>query len=67
MAGATWVRVEGQEMVACYCCGKQVDPATLVRFHEHPNQGVCAGCATYLHRRAVAAEREARRPFWRRS
>jgi hypothetical protein len=51
------VRVEGQQMVACYCCGKQLTAATLVRFHEHPNHGVCAGCAAYLHQRAAATER----------
>jgi hypothetical protein len=55
------------EYLMCYCCGKRVDESSLVRFHEHPAEGVCAGCAEFLHKRSVAAGRMRSWPWWRRS
>lgn len=40
---------------ACWCCGDRHREADLVRLGEHPEVGVCADCARFLHRRAVAA------------
>ena len=56
----------GRELVSCYCCGKSVDAVGLTRFHEHPAEGVCAGCAAFLYKRSVAAGRALKGPWWRR-
>lgn len=44
----------------CWCCGNSFDEADLSRLGSHPEVGVCAGCAQWLHRRARSAS-EARR------
>jgi hypothetical protein len=56
----------GGELLTCYCCGKSVGASDVVRFHEHPAEGVCAGCAAFLYKRSVAAGRVQRWP-WRRA
>ena len=36
----------------CWCCGQAYPEADLVRLGQHPEVGVCARCAHWLHRRA---------------
>jgi hypothetical protein len=51
---------EGPGDVACWCCGKRYGESQLVRLGEHPEAGVCFGCAHFLHQRARAREDAAR-------
>lgn len=44
--------------LACYCCGGSFDAADLVRFSRHPQDGVCAGCAAWLHERSLPVTRK---------
>jgi len=37
----------------CWCCGTGYPEAELVRLGQHPEVGVCLGCARWLRRRAV--------------
>lgn len=37
---------------ACWCCGNTFEERELTRLGTHPEVGVCAGCARWLHRRA---------------
>lgn len=47
----------------CWCCGNSFDEAALVRLADHPEVGLCARCAQWLHRRArLAAEASRRGP-----
>lgn len=39
---------------ACWCCGTPYSDADLVHLGQHPEVGICAGCARWLHRRAMA-------------
>jgi hypothetical protein len=66
MATVPDVPVVSQERVACYCCGESVDDSNVVRFDQHPRDGVCIGCAAWLHKRSLAIGHEIRPPFWRR-
>lgn len=45
-------QVEGP---VCWCCGTAFDEEHLVRLGNHPEVGVCGGCAQWLHRRSRAA------------
>jgi hypothetical protein len=38
---------------SCWCCSTQYPQAELVRLGQHPEVGVCLGCARWLQRRAV--------------
>ena len=40
------------ERAVCWCCGNTFDEDELSRLGSHPEVGVCAGCALWLHRRA---------------
>ncbi|GAB3069460.1 hypothetical protein GCM10027080_08530 [Pedococcus soli] len=46
---------------SCWCCGNTFDEADLSRLGSHPEVGVCAGCAQWLHRRARASAEVGRR------
>lgn len=46
------------EELACYCCGKSLNPSDLVRFERHSYDGVCIGCAAWLHERSLSVGRE---------
>lgn len=39
----------------CWCCGKPFGEQDLTRLGSHPEVGVCATCAVWLHRRARAS------------
>ena len=45
----------------CWCCGASVDEAHLTRLGNHPEVGLCAGCAQWVHRRARARVDRGRR------
>ncbi|MCA1675072.1 MAG: hypothetical protein LC799_23750 [Actinobacteria bacterium] len=54
--GDARVQPEQQERVpgmGCWCCGTEYPEADLVRLGQHPEVGVCLGCARWLQRRAV--------------
>ena len=38
----------------CWCCGHPCPEAELTRLGQHPEVGVCLGCAVFLKRRATA-------------
>lgn len=38
---------------SCWCCGTEYPETELVRLGQHPEIGVCLGCARWLQRRAV--------------
>lgn len=38
----------------CWCCGRLYHEASLTRLGQHPEVGVCLGCAVFLKRRATA-------------
>jgi hypothetical protein len=46
------VEPEQVERPTCWCCGNTFDDHDLTRLGAHPEVGVCAGCARWLHRRA---------------
>ena len=43
---------EQVEDPTCWCCGSTFSEEELVRLGDHPEVGVCPGCALWLHRRA---------------
>ena len=43
------------ERSACWCCGNTFEDQDLTRLGNHPEVGVCAGCARWLNRRARAS------------
>ena len=45
---------------SCWCCGNAFDERDLTRLGTHPEVGVCAGCAHWLHRRARSGADAAR-------
>ncbi len=45
----------------CWCCGAAVEEAALTRLGTHPEVGLCADCARWVHRRARAAAERGRR------
>ncbi|MBN9098171.1 MAG: hypothetical protein J0I49_08685 [Pseudonocardia sp.] len=38
----------------CWCCGRPYPETALTRLRQHPEVGVCLGCAVFLKRRATA-------------
>ena len=57
------VEHEQVQRPTCWCCGNTFDDAELTRLGAHPEVGVCAGCALWLHRRArFASDKGKRRP-----
>ncbi|WP_392544038.1 hypothetical protein [Oryzobacter telluris] len=38
----------------CWCCGSTVEESALTRLGNHPEVGLCAGCAQWVHRRSRA-------------
>lgn len=45
---------------ACWCCGGHFEEAELVRLGEHPEVGICLGCAVWVKRRAAIRRHEQR-------
>ncbi|MGH7743623.1 MAG: hypothetical protein ACREQ5_02210 [Candidatus Dormibacteria bacterium] len=39
---------------SCWCCARPYPDEQLTRLGEHPEVGVCLGCAVFLKRRATA-------------
>lgn len=52
MAAEAAVEHEQAERRTCWCCGNTFEERDLSRLGSHPEVGVCAGCAQWLHRRA---------------
>jgi hypothetical protein len=38
----------------CWCCGQRFSAERLVHLGNHPEVGVCLGCAHFLHQQAHA-------------
>ena len=53
-----------QEQVTCYCCGSPIEADNIVRFDRHPQDGVCIGCAAWLHDRSLPIVHRIHPPFW---
>ena len=58
---AAAVEREQAERPTCWCCGSTFAEQDLVRLGNHPEVGVCPGCAQWLHRRARSDADERRR------
>jgi len=54
------------DQTACFCCGQLFRAGDITRFDQHPDQGVCARCAEWLHNRSQPGSRNLNRPVWRR-
>jgi hypothetical protein len=54
------------DSVACFCCGQLLSVGDITPFDQHPDQGVCARCAEWLHNRSKPRSVESSRPTWRR-
>lgn len=61
MAAQVAVEDEQAERPSCWCCGNSFDEADLSRLGSHPEVGVCAGCALWLHRRPRSTAETGRR------
>ena len=46
---------ENTAAAACWCCGNPYPSTALITLDAHPETVVCRQCATYLGRRAKAA------------
>lgn len=55
------VEDERLEPPLCWCCGNAVEESGLTHLGAHPEVGVCAGCAHWLHRRARVTAASGRR------
>jgi len=64
MAALHDMPADTEDQVACYCCDRSVEDSDLVRFHKHPQHGVCIGCAAWLHKRSLSMVHEIHPPFW---
>lgn len=42
----------------CWCCGVEARDNELVHLGNHPEVGICPGCAHWVHRRATQLEDE---------
>ena len=58
---AQTVQGESGRLVECWCCGHRQRAEDVVRLGNHPEVGVCLGCAHFLHQRARGRE-DAQRP-----
>jgi len=59
---AVMAQEHGQVQIpSCWCCGNTFDERDLTRLGSHPEVGVCAGCASWLSRRARSAADAGRR------
>jgi hypothetical protein len=47
------------EWVACHCCGLSFPASRMVRFRNHPSDGLCVGCAEWLYACSRAIVRRA--------
>jgi hypothetical protein len=36
------------EWLPCYCCGRSFESANMVRFRDHPEDGLCVSCVAWL-------------------
>ncbi|WP_427384503.1 hypothetical protein [Janibacter sp. G56] len=61
MAAQAAVQDEQAQRPSCWCCGNTFDEQDLSRLGTHPEVGVCAGCAQWLHRRARSTAETGRR------
>jgi hypothetical protein len=52
--------------VPCYCCGTSIQADNLVRFAQHPEDGVCVGCATGLQTQSLPVIDKIHPPIWKR-
>ena len=55
------VQQQQADQPVCWCCGNTFEDSDLTRLGTHPEVGVCAGCAHWLHRRARSAADTRRR------
>ena len=44
----------------CWCCGQLYAREYIVHLGDHPEVGVCLGCAHFLHQQALSLEDETR-------
>ena len=49
---ATEVGDSGEAIGRCWCCGATVDETSLTRLGDHPEVGLCVGCARWVYRRS---------------
>jgi hypothetical protein len=49
--------------LACHCCGKHFPAQNVIRFHDHPDDGLCLGCLEWLHNRGRHLARRLN-PIW---
>lgn len=61
MAAQAALQDEQAHRPSCWCCGNTFDEQDLSRLGTHPEVGLCAGCAHWLHRRARSASEAGRR------
>jgi hypothetical protein len=54
------VEHEQAEQPFCWCCGNTFEESDLTRLGNHPEVGVCARCAQWLHRRARSPDQRGR-------
>jgi hypothetical protein len=52
---------DAAERFECWGCGSPSPETELIRLGNHPEVGVCLGCAHYLHQRARSREDALRR------
>jgi hypothetical protein len=51
------------DLVRCFCCDQLVLASDIIRFEQHPQEGVCAPCAAWLNN---GGQLVARKRVWRR-
>jgi hypothetical protein len=44
----------------CWCCGQRYARERIVHLGDHPEVGVCLGCAHFLHQQSLRLEDEMR-------
>ena len=49
-------RDDTDDLLECWCCGSHQRADDLVHLGNHPEVGVCLGCAHYLHQQARSRE-----------
>ena len=53
---AQTARDETGDLPVCWCCGQPQHADDIVHLGNHPEVGVCLGCAHYLHQQARGRE-----------